>query len=47
MNELLEDSDDAEDKVDWKRRALLLQRKLQEKEAELKAMRRRVMEAVM
>ena len=46
-SEVWEDSDDAGDKVDWRRRALLLKRKLQEKEAELKAMRRRVMEAVM
>ena len=35
------------DGVDWKRRALTLRRKLREVEAELKAMRRRVMEAIM
>lgn len=33
--------------VDWKRRALSLKKKLQEKEEELKAMKRRVLEAVM
>ncbi|KAI4142232.1 MAG: hypothetical protein L6R39_005028 [Caloplaca ligustica] len=33
--------------VDWKRRALVMKKKLQEKDEELKAMRRRVMEAVM
>lgn len=33
--------------VDWKRRALLLKRKLQEKEDELKALKRRVLDAVM
>lgn len=43
--------DDAEDQegsmgnVDWKRRALTLKKKLQEKEDELKAIRRRVLEA--
>ena len=35
------------DGVDWKRRALALRRKLKETEAELKAMKRRVMEAIM
>ena len=33
--------------IDWKRRALLLKRKLDEKTEELKALRRRVMDAVM
>lgn len=33
--------------TDWKRRALALKKKLKEKEEELKAMKRRVMEAVM
>jgi hypothetical protein len=33
--------------VDWKRRALLLKRKLQEKEDELKTLKRRVLDAVM
>ena len=33
--------------VDWKRRALILQRKLKEAQAELRAVKRRVMEAVM
>jgi hypothetical protein len=33
--------------VDWKRIALLLKRKLQEKEEELKALKRRVLDAVM
>lgn len=33
--------------VDWKRRALLLKRKLQDKEDELKALKRRVLDAVM
>ena len=41
------DIDEDDGNVDWKRRALLLKRKLQEKEAELKAMKRRVLEAVM
>jgi len=51
---LEEDSDDGLDEdaedassVDWKRRALLLKRKLQEKEDELKALKRRVLDAVM
>ena len=34
-------------KINWKRRALVLQRKLEEAQAELKAVKRRVMEAVM
>lgn len=34
-------------KEEWKRRALLLKRKLAEKEEELKAVKRRVLEAVM
>lgn len=46
-NETADDSDEEGDRVDWKRRALLLKRRLTEKEAELKAIRRRVMEAVM
>ncbi len=33
--------------VDWKRRALVLKRKVLELEAELKGIRRRVLEAVM
>ena len=33
--------------VDWKKRALTLKRKLIEKEEELKAMKRRVLDAVM
>lgn len=33
--------------VDWKRRALALKRKLVEKEEELRAMKRRVLDAVM
>lgn len=41
------DIDGDDGNVDWKRRALLLKRKLQEKEAELKAMKRRVLDAVM
>ncbi|KAL9614388.1 MAG: hypothetical protein Q9167_001118 [Letrouitia subvulpina] len=43
----VEDGDDEMGTVDWKRRALFLKRKLQEKEEELKAMKRRVLEAVM
>ena len=46
-NEGWDGSDDGEEGVDWKRRALLFRRKLKEKEAELKAVRRRVLEAVM
>ena len=42
------DSGDEEDgNVDWKRRALVLKRKLADVEAELKAVKRRVMEAIM
>lgn len=33
--------------VDWKRRAMVLKRKLGEKEEELRALKRRVLEAVM
>ena len=40
-------ADDAGNNVDWKRRCTVLKRKLQEKENELKALRRRVLEAVM
>jgi hypothetical protein len=46
-DEIDEDDDDAGGQVDWKRRALLLKRMLQEKEEELKALKRRVLEAVM
>ncbi|MCJ1433893.1 hypothetical protein MMC27_003258 [Xylographa pallens] len=46
-SELGEESEEEGERVDWKKRAMLLRRKLREKEAELKAMRRRVMEAVM
>ena len=34
-------------KEDWKRRALMLKKKLAEKEEELKAVKRRVLDAVM
>ena len=40
-------ADDAGSNVDWKRRCTILKRKLQEKENELKALRRRVLDAVM
>ena len=40
-------ADDAGNNVDWKRRCTVLKRKLQEKENELKALRKRVLEAVM
>ena len=46
-SELGDESEDESERVDWKRRAQLLKRKLRDKEAELKAVRRRVMEAVM
>ena len=46
-SELGDESEQEGERVDWKRRAMSLKRKLTEKEAELKAMRRRVMEAVM
>ncbi|MCJ1285340.1 hypothetical protein MMC26_004680 [Xylographa opegraphella] len=46
-SELVDESEEEAATVNWKRRAMLLKRKLKEKEAELKAMRRRVMEAVM
>lgn len=36
-----------DDRIDWKRRALTLKRKLMEKEEELKMMKRRVLDAVM
>ena len=41
------DGDDEDANVDWKRRALTLKRKLMEKDQELKAMKRRVLDAVM
>ena len=47
VSELGEESEEEGERVDWKKRAMLLKRKLREKEAELKAVRRRVMEAVM
>lgn len=43
----LEDGDDEEPNVDWKKRALTLKRKLMEKEEELRLMKRRVLDAVM
>jgi len=46
-SELGNESEEEDERVDWKRRAMLLKRKLRDKEAELKAIRRRVMEAVM
>ncbi len=46
-DEVEEDGDDAGGQADWKRRALMLKKKLQEKEEELKALKRRVLEAVM
>lgn len=46
-DEIEDDGDDGGGHVDWKRRALMLRRKLEEKEEELKALKRRVMEAVM
>ena len=35
------------DRIDWKRRALMLQRKLKDKEEELRMLKKRVLEAVM
>ena len=46
-DEIEEDGDDAGGQVDWKRRALMLKKKLLEKEEELKALKRRVLDAVM
>ena len=46
-DEVEEDGDDAGGQVDWRRRALMLKKKLQEKEEELKALKRRVLDAVM
>jgi len=43
----IEVADEEEHNVDWKKRALTLKRKLIEKEEELKAMKRRVLDAVM
>ena len=43
----VEDGDDEEPNVDWKKRALTLKRKLMEKEEELRLMKRRVLDAVM
>ncbi len=43
----VEDADEEEHNVDWKKRALTLKRKLMEKEKELRAMKRRVLDAVM
>ena len=40
-------AEEASRNVDWKRRCMVLKRKLQEKENELKAMKRRVLDAVM
>ena len=42
-----EDGDEEEHNVDWKKRALTLKRKLMEKEEELRAIKRRVFDAVM
>ena len=38
---------DDDDTVDWKRRAMALKRKVKELEGELKAVKRRVLDAVM
>ena len=46
-SEIADDDLKDDSSVNWKRRALVLQRKLQEAHAELKAVKRRVMEAVM
>ena len=46
-DEIAESIDNDSDRVDWKRRALALKRKLQDKEEELQALRRRVLQAVM
>ena len=43
----VEIGDEEESNVDWKKRALTLKRKLIEKEEELRAMKRRVLDAVM
>jgi hypothetical protein len=45
--EMGDDSNDDLEGTDWKRRALFFKKKLKEKEAEIKAMKRRVLEAVM
>jgi len=42
-----DDTNVEDDNVDWKKRALTLKRRLQEKEEELKAIKKRVLEAVM
>lgn len=47
VSELWDESHDSVNGIDWKRRALLLARKLKEKDAELKAVKRRILEAVM
>lgn len=47
VSEADEADEPEETNVDWKRRALNLKKKLQEKEEELKAIKRRVLEAVM
>ena len=46
-DEGLDDEVDEAGSIDWKRRALVLKRKLQEREDELKALKRRVLDAVM
>ncbi|KAL8811360.1 MAG: hypothetical protein Q9223_004012 [Gallowayella weberi] len=43
----VEEREETMSNVDWKRRALALKKKLQEKEDELKSLKRRVLEAVM
>lgn len=43
----VEDGDEEEPNVDWKKRAMTLKRKLIEKEEELRTMKRRVLDAVM
>ena len=42
-----DDGNEEEENIDWKRRALTLRKKLLEKEEELRAMKRRVLDAVM
>ena len=42
-----DDGNEEEGNVDWKRRALTLKKKLMEKEEELRAIKRKVLDAVM
>lgn len=47
LEEIVVEEEEEEGKIDWKRRAISLKKKLVEKDEELRALKRRVLDAVM